>query len=232
MGTHLYILTNPRDVSEAYKNSSSLSFEAIFKLVLRTYGSSKSVVDRLYQDPRSLEGVPKISLGRALRGLNVQQSGPGPKMEHLSTILLNLLEKSLDPAVVMINNHYHLGPSSKPGTVAQISLSRFCADIIVNASLKAWFGDSLSKIDPNLAQTFVNFDTRSWQLFFRLPRFLSRKMHSARDQLTETFTSYFACPAESKADAAWITHVLEHEMRSLGFNEREMATLMLPEISG
>ncbi|KAL9627115.1 MAG: hypothetical protein Q9204_006802, partial [Flavoplaca sp. TL-2023a] len=107
-----------------------------------------------------------------------------------------------------------------------------CAEIAINAGQNAYFGRQLLEIDPNLAQTFRQFDSSSWQLLYLYPRWLSPDMYSAKDRLVEALTLYFNAPAEKKTDAAWITKYLEQEMRYLGFDSREMATLMMLQYWG
>lgn len=48
-GSKLYILTNAKDVTTAYKNTSSLSFEWFVQAMMRTSGSSHRVVSKMYE---------------------------------------------------------------------------------------------------------------------------------------------------------------------------------------
>ena len=230
MGTQLYILTSPTDISEAYKNSSSLSFDIFVKLLLRTCGSSKSVIEKLFQ-PSKITGQDKKPLGQALRDLNVRQSTTGPNFEDLSRKFLNYLDQSLKLQAMASNSRYCLNNRESGGTIC-VSLTRWCAEMVINGSQHGYFGDRLTQIDPNLAQTFINFDQRSWQLLYRYPRWLSKEMYSAKDQLIKALTSFFESPADTKADAAWVTKLLEKEMRDLGFDSKEMATLMMLQYWG
>ena len=144
---------------------------------------------------------------------------------------LKYLEKSLLFENVAVNSRYNLKASATADT-AFLSLSKWCAEVVINASQKAYFGDRLSEIDPNLAQTFIEFDTRSWQLLYHFPRLISEGMYAAKDRLINTLTAYFETPVREKADAAWVTQLLEREMRGLGFTDREMGTLMMLQYWG
>lgn len=230
LGTKLYILTDPRDISEAYRNSSTLSFEIFVKLLLRTCGSSKFVVEKMYQESGS-PSRGKRPLGRALHDLNVQQSFPGPRFEGLSMIFQEHFEKILVADIMPRSYRHNVYIPDSKDTLC-VSLSKWCADVVINASQKAYFGDSLSRINPDLAQTFVEFDTRSWQLLYGFPKLFSNKMHSAKEQTIKALTLYFESPQESKADAAWVTQLLEKEMRQLGFKNEDMATLMMLQYWG
>lgn len=230
LGTKLYILTNPRDISEAYRNSSSLSFDIFVKHLIRTCGSSKHVVERLYQHPQPPSEHRK-SLGKALHDFQVHQSSPGQNLENLSVAFVEYFEKSLVFADVTVNSQYNLKASGKVNT-ATLSLSKWCAEVVINASQRAYFGDFLFEADPNLAQTFVEFDTLSWQLLYHFPRLISRKMHAAKERLIDALTCYFEKPVEKRTGAAWVTQLIEKEMRELGLTDREMGTLMMLQYWG
>ena len=94
VGTKLYILTNPRDISEAYRNSSSLSFDIFVKLLIRTCGTSKHVVEGLYQDSLP-SSVHQESLGKAIHKFQMQQSSPGKNLEDISVVIAGDLDKMI-----------------------------------------------------------------------------------------------------------------------------------------
>ena len=223
-GTKLYILSNPRDVSEAYRNSSTLSFDIFVKLLIRTCGTSKPVVEKLYQDPLP-SSAHKESLGKAIHKFQVQQSSPGNNLEDISLVIANYLEKAL----VLENMATERAPKAKD--LLYLSLKRCCADLVIGASQMAYFGERLSEIDPNLAQKFIEFDSRSWQLLYHFPRLISKGMYAAKDRIIDDLTAYFETPGE-RTDAAWVTQLLEREMRALGFTTREMGTLMMLQYWG
>ena len=223
-GTKLYILTNPRDISEAYRNSSTFSFDIFIKRLIRTCGTSKHVAERLYQDPLS-SGAHKESLGKAIHKFQVQQSSPGKNLEDISVVIVNYLDKAL----VLEKMATERAPKAKD--VLYLSLKRCCADFVIGASQLAYFGERLSEIDPNLAKTFVEFDSQSWQLLYHYPRLISKGMYAAKDRIIDDLTAYFETPGE-RTDAAWVTRLLEREMRALGFTTREMGTLMMLQYWG
>ena len=232
-GTKLYILTNPKDISEAYMSTSSLSFDTFVKLLIRTCGSSKQVVERLYQN-QSPPDKPKYSLGTAIHSLQVQQSS-GIKLEELSLVLLRSLEKSLLVEDVTLYDRYGSTTSVTDCATADLtslSLKKWCSEIVISAGQRAYFGDQLSEIDPHLTETFIEFDSRSWQLLYHFPRPISKQMHVAKDRLIDVLTAYFETPIEQRTSSSWSIQLFEKGMRDLGFTEREMATLMMLQYWG
>ena len=188
------------------------------------------MIERLFQ-PSQISGELKRPLGQALHDLNVRQSTTGPDFEDLSSKFLSYFDSFLEFHAMAGNSRYCLRNREPAGAIC-VSLTRWCAEMVINASQHGYFGDRLTQIDPNLAQTFINFDQRSWQLLYRYPRWLSRDMYSAKYQLIKALTSFFESPADTKTDAAWVTKLLEEEMRDLGFNSNEMATLMMLQYWG
>lgn len=186
------------------------------------------MVEKLYQDPPPLSERKK-SLGMALQGLQMQQSSPGSNLENLSVEYLEYFGKTLVFEQMTMDSRYHWKTAGKVGTV---SLREWCAEVVINESQKAYFGDRLSQIDPNLALTFVEFDTRSWQLLYNFPRLISQRMYAARDKLIDALTAYSELSAEEKTGATWVTQHLEREMRASGFTSREMGTLMMLQYWG
>lgn len=110
----------------------------------------------------------------------MEQSAPGQNLENLSAVALTYLERSLLFENVAVDSRYYL-KTSETADITGVSLSKWCADVIINASQKAYFGDHLSEINPDLVQTFIEFDTRSWQLLYHFPRLISEGMYAAKD---------------------------------------------------
>ncbi|KAL8974867.1 MAG: hypothetical protein Q9197_000900 [Variospora fuerteventurae] len=167
-------------------------------------------------------------------GIRRGQSSPGPHFDILDSKLSKQFQESLEYDT-MAGNHRFCVPFSAPSASANtiyVSLTSMCAEIAINAGQNAYFARQLLEIDPNLAQTFRQFGSSSWQLLYLYPPWLSPDMYSTKDCLVEALTLYYDVPAEKKTDAAWITKYLEQEMRYLGFDNREMAILMMFQYCG
>ena len=144
---------------------------------------------------------------------------------------MTCFEKSLLPENVAVNIRCGL-KASETADFACISLRKWCVGVVIDTSQEAYFGDCLSEIDPHLAQTFLEFDTRSWQLLYHFPRLISEPMYAAKDRLINALTAYFETATEKKANAAWVTQLFKKKMRGLGFTDKEMETLMMLNIGG
>ena len=121
---------------------------------------------------------------------------------------------------------------SETATFACMSLKNMCSEAVTNASQKVYFGKRLFENDPNLAHSFIKFDFRSWQSLYHYPWLFSEPMYAAKDHLINALTACFETPAEGKADATWVTHLLEKEMMGLGLTEKEVETLMMLQYWG
>ena len=51
--------------------------------------------------------------------------------------------------------------------------------------------------------TFVKFDNERWKMNYKLPCFMSKEMHNAKDKIVATFKKYLALPKDQRTGEAW-----------------------------
>ena len=156
----------------------------------------------------------------------MQHSSARPELEALTATMLRCLTQNLahqDYKKAMLCSSADLmGKGSQ-----FISLNQWCAEVVINSSQKAYFGDCLSEIEPHLSQAFVDFDTRGWQLIYHYPRCFSKEMHAAKDKVVHALAAYFDLPPARKKDAALTIQLYETGTRELGLTSQEMGALMM-----
>ena len=54
----------------------------------------------------------------------------------------------------------------------------------MNAGTKAFFGEKLLKLDPNLVEHFLKFDTDNWKLWYKWPR--AKELHEAKREMVKS----------------------------------------------
>ena len=108
-----------------------------------------------------------------------------------------------------------------------LSLKTWTTHVITSAIQNAYFGKHLYEINPGLVETLVRFDTLSWQVFYQYPPFLSRQMNKERKEIIDTLEIFFSKPTAQRSDQNWFIQTLENEYRSIGFSNREIATIMM-----
>ncbi|KAL8939674.1 MAG: hypothetical protein Q9211_002625 [Gyalolechia sp. 1 TL-2023] len=222
MGQRLYIVTSPRDISAIYKNTTTLTFDELVRDMMLSFGASEEGVRRMWESPRTGGTVGSLHkvLAHAGEDYYRQQFQPGHRLNDLWTDMQGRLSASLQWDA--ITGESVLSVRHKIKTV---SLMNLCQSTLLSSATSAVFGDRLLQIAPDLVKTFVVFDDKSWKLTYKLPPFLAKDMHNARQQIFAAFRSYFALPPGERTGATWVVDTLETEMRRIGLEEHDIASL-------
>ena len=107
--------------------------------------------------------------------------------------------------------------------VMQLSLMDWTADVFINTTTEMYWGKSIWKVAPGLTESFLKWEETTWKYVFQLPRFLSKDMYTARDQLIGAFRVYFAQPNAERADANYFVKMAEEELRDIEFGDFDVA---------
>jgi len=229
-GERFYVLTSAQDVAVAYKNTDSLTFDVFVRDIMVAFGSSSGAIEKMWLFP-SKDGhgfaaqVPNPAqkcLAQLTRDFHKQQLHPGENQSALADKFLHHIDESLRWERMSVKYILKSTESSR-----EISLKGWCGDVLLDAATRAFFGESLLQIEPDLFRDFFDFDDNSWMLLYRYPRFLAKDMYRAKDAAIDALTKYFALPKESRSGEAWFIRTLEAEQRQLGIGDRDIATLML-----
>ncbi|KAL8977952.1 MAG: hypothetical protein Q9205_006351 [Flavoplaca limonia] len=225
-GSTIYVLTMPNDVADAYRNTSSLSFDVFVQVMMRNLGSSTQSIRAMFSPmPADKDGFPNPHgkpLGRLARELHTTQLYPGENLTKLDNKFIESFGAQLN--FEKMAESTYATRDEKGGITAP--LLRWSSDLFTRAGQTAYFGDLLGTMDPELTWTFLEFDDLSWQILFQYPRIISHRVHTARERLTAVLEKYFSVPAEDRGEQAWFTHAMEHEMRTIGISTHDIATMM------
>ena len=157
------------------------------------------------------------------RHMHKQQLFPG----HQLSLLHDRFVKYFEAALRLENLAQCSYASRSTQDEITVSLGDLTSDIMINAGQDAYFGASLGRLDPRLAETFRVFDDLTWQIFYQYPELLSRKMHNAKAKLITAMERYYNAPAGNRHDAAWFAHSMEAELRNIGFETHDLAVMMM-----
>lgn len=121
-----------------------------------------------------------------------------------------------------------VSPTNKSCNISQpvVSLKQWSLHTIVGTVQNAYFGHHLGKIEPDLTEILIKFDSLAWQAFLHFPRFMCWKMKAQHSLLLQAMTRYFETSPEERLEAAWFIRTLEEHCRSIGFSTHELATLV------
>lgn len=229
-GQKFYIVTKSKDVSTVYRNSKTLTFEIFAQEILADLGCSPSAINSVYGIGHGgSEGFVK-ELGaktpaKKTREMHHHQlfPGAGNLINDIGAVFISYFDKTME--LQWLKKQFY---ASKPGKDAvTVSLWDLNSDLFTNAAQEAYFGKKLRSINPDMAWTMLEYDDLAWQLMFKYPPFMSRKMHAAKDQSFDSLEQYFASPIEEREDTVWWTKAFEAEMRGAGLGNRDLAIMAM-----
>ncbi|KAL4974755.1 cytochrome P450 [Aspergillus desertorum] len=224
-----YVITKPQDVAEAYRNSTTLSFNEFVQAIMRGCGTSEFCVQAMYQPlPKEKDGFPNPHgkpLGTLARQMHINQLYPGDNLDFLERQFLDYVEPRLTVEGLR-QRPYATTPSDGKGGIV-LPLMEWSSDFFARAGQRAYFGPQLEELDPGLPQTFIHFDELSWQILYQYPDFLAGEMKSSRNKIQQELKRYFQIPPGKRHGDAWFTKAMETEMRALGIGEDDIATMMV-----
>jgi hypothetical protein len=223
-GQTFYIVTKDSDVRTVFRNSTSLTFEIFAQEILNDLGCSQSAIKSLYGISESsnqyARELKSTSPAKITRQLHHHQLFPGNLINDIGADFIQYFEKTMTVDYLKAQEGYATPLDDDTVTVSLFALN---SDIFTNAAQEAYFGSRLRTIEPNMAWTMLEFDDLAWQLLFKYPPFLSRRMRAAKDKAVDALEQYFACPQTERTDTAWFTPTFETEMRKADLNNRDLA---------
>jgi len=231
-GQMLYVMTSPRDIAHVYRNTSELTFDTFIRQTLRSLGASSSAVDKWIPPRQTLGGIDNTTIGSVQLSSDFTHVGeklcqrqllPGRELDTLQEVFMSGIQRSLiwekiTPKITL---------RSYPG-LKTISLLSWCREVLLKSATRAFFGDELLEIEPNLFRSFFVFDASSWKLNYGYPRFLSKEMYAARDVIIDSLEAYFKLPKPNRRGMSYLISRFEVEMKRLEIVERDIAAMVMP----
>lgn len=206
-----------------YKNSSTPSFDRLLFDMIKSFGSSHSITEKLFQPSEASSNHFNKAVVHLAHEWQVQQTR-GKRLNQLDACAKKFFEHSF--LLTEMGSHCsYVTPTSESSAV--VSLKAWTAETVITAIQTAYFGGYLATIDPDLVQKLIRFDMLAWQIFYQYPSFLSREMNSLRADIIRALTIYFETPQERRPGAAWFVESMKHEYRTLGFTDTEIAVIMM-----
>ena len=218
-----YIPTSAEDVTKVYKNTTTLSFDELLFDMIKSFGSSHSMTQKLFKEPGPSNPKSKsvVHLGHDWQ---VQQT-QGKGLKELAIRIKVFLEESFTVDHMIVSRPSYVLNIKDDSVV--VSLKDWTSTAVISAIQTAYFGNYLAAIDPSLVHTLIRFDMLAWQIFYQYPPFLSREMNRERDTIIRALTTYFEASPDQRPGEAWFTRSMEKEYRMLGFTDKEIATIMM-----
>lgn len=233
----MYFISRAEDVTEAYRNTQTLTFDEFYRQVFVSMGTSRQGVSKLFAS--SLKQTKAVGVdqqkpaAQVLREMQISQLQPGANLDALETAELAYLDHHMQPSVLFespLRYQTGLGGCNTPNEekAVEIPLMYWCMDIATRATQEALFGTALDRIDPDLPQRFLEFDNLSWKMLYQFPGFIARDLLEKRDYLRGVLQTYCDLPSQGRNDAqAWVINSTEEKCRTLGLPTEDIASVLL-----
>ena len=185
--------------------------------------ASPEIAEKMFQPTKNpLSGVEK-SVVQFGHDWQVQQTR-GEGLNALNQNVIKFLDRKL--SLPMIESSFLASGSSKSSLLI-VSCKQWAVHTIIEAIQTAYFGESLSAMEPGLVKALVGFDNHSWRMFNQYPKFMTREMDRDKSKVIETLEKYFALPREHRPGQSWFLRTLEDQYRALKFSSHDMAKLVM-----
>lgn len=160
------------------------------------------------------------SLANQMNSIHGAQLHPGTLLEDLTARFIGLIQQKL------ISNSTLNIPRPRNEAKHEVSLYKWCADILVPSATEGVFGRALLDIDREFIKDFHYFDNDSWMLTYRYPRLFARNLYSSMDRNRATLTCYLRLPRSQRSDASYWVSALESKLREVHLEDPDIAILL------
>ncbi|CAI6088132.1 unnamed protein product [Clonostachys chloroleuca] len=230
IGAKFYVISDAKHAAEVDKNTSTLSFEEFVLDFLRNTGLSESAIQACYFQklPNGAVDFPNTAedpIGLLIHQMHMHELYPGDKQKALVARFLYSFNRDLQ-----IDQIRAAGSPMDDRTGVKevtVSLYKWCAHFFTRAGGYAYFGDDLSRIDPDFADAFYTFDELSWQINYRIPEPFSKDMRAAKNHLHRSLKKYIMAPKSERSEQTWLLQGAEAGLRAMGVQDDDIATLFL-----
>ncbi|KAK1979266.1 cytochrome P450 [Colletotrichum cereale] len=209
MGDELYIATSPADVTAIIKETRSLTFDPIIRLILGEFGMTKESLDALFE-PRGKYNS-RSWMDRQHDVFRSQMHPATDRGEGLSTRILEYIDQGMQPS--LLTDAKLLCAISKGGKA--VSLWKLCSHILVDASTRAFWGDGLLRVASDFVDNYLAFDATYWKRDRS-----KRPADECRQKNLTALEKWLQLPIGERRDASWMIRVLEDDYNDIGITDK------------
>ncbi|KAI0395440.1 cytochrome P450 [Xylariaceae sp. FL0594] len=236
-GQRTVIVRNVQDVSAMWRNTEALSIDQFVVTTLGAFGMSKATRKMIFTDPRDLVHGDARSVSLLINqnpqnkvymdlerewftaGLLAPEALRSQQKKYHSYLRQSLAWDNLSPEFVI--------PSEVPNAWRTVSVARLCQYIVSYCSTRTFFGNKLLEVAPDFLRAYQEFERESWKIFYRLPPFLARNSHRAKNRGIDGLAKYLSLPEQERSDMDWIFRTITRELKFLGVNRRDIAAFVM-----
>ncbi|POS81166.1 hypothetical protein DHEL01_v200437 [Diaporthe helianthi] len=215
MGEELYIAASADDVNSIYKDTKNLDFDAVIVDLLREFSVSKDTLDKLFD--------AQLSGGRnwmdRQHDVYRAQMHPGGRGDALTDAILGKVDKMVqwDRIVAPI------ALESPDDIFKRVSLWKWCAHVLVETSVQAFFGPMFLQLSPSFVADYLTFDEDYWRLKAKSPKAAA----STKQNCVSALLRWLDLPELERRDACWMVTKVEQDFKDMGISDKAQLAALL-----
>lgn len=215
VGEELYIAASADDVNSIYKDTKNLDFDAVIVDLLREFGISKDTLDKLFD--------AQLSGGRSWmdrqHDVYREQMHPVGRGNAVAEAILEQIDKEVHWDRIVAPIALHL-----PGKASRtVSLWKWCAHVLVETSMHAFFGSSFLQLSPEFVADYLRFDEDYWRLKAKSPKAAA----ITKEKCVSALLRWLDRPELERRDACWMVTKVEQEFLNMGICDKAQLAALL-----
>ncbi|KAI1203674.1 cytochrome P450 [Nemania serpens] len=245
LGTKLYIITAPKDITAVFSNTTGLTFDGNLKQLLANFGVTRPAFEKAWHKPQPGDWcyIPnnefnpsQLNLIHFVEESYRKQLIPGEHMDRLSEAFINPLLAKLERASL----DFYLGPTREGaavrgklydepvgGSFRLTSLYSLCRVFMVEAATQSLFGKHLHEIEPNIVDLMTEFNENAWMVVFGYPKILSSAVSGAKQKIMTALAKFIQIPKEKRTQEAWVVKNMLAAMDLVDIDIESRASMLL-----
>lgn len=109
----------------------------------------------------------------------------------------------------------------------EIDLWKYTRECLVESVTRAFWGNALFEIEPQIVKIYHEFDDNSWKILYKFPDFAAKDTRRALASLKAMLKKYINLPKSQRSDASWVAGALEDKMREYEVSDDDIATMLV-----
>lgn len=215
MGEELYIAASADDVNSIYKDTKNLDFDAVIVDLLREFGISKDTLDKLFDT--------QLSGGRSWmdrqHDVYREQMHPVGRGNAVAEAILGQVDK----AVQWDRIYAPIALDSSDAASRKVSLWKWCAHVLVETSMQAFFGPSFLRLSPGFVADYLKFDEDYWRLKAKFPEAAA----TTKENCVSALLRWLDRPELERKDACWMVTKVEQDFERIGICDKAQLAALL-----
>lgn len=225
-------------MATVWRNTQALTIDPFVVGVLGAFGISQRTLRKIFANPR--DAIHGDARKKSLLINENPQNKCYMDLERdwFTTQLLapDALRKLQDKYLKFLNQSlawdtlspaYVLSSENDSEKSKVVSLQHFCRHTVSYCSTSVFFGEKLLQVAPDFARHYRDFEKNSWKIFYRLPPFLARSSHRAKEKAVDGLVRYLGLPEQERGEIESIFQTITSELRYLEVGNRDIAGFVM-----